>query len=63
MKITNAIDISGMPPREQKNSEQRTLSETTQSQSNELEHQDKISGSMAIADKVKNKKKKKSSLN
>lgn len=55
MKITNAIDISGMPPREPKNSEQQTLSETTQSQSSELEHQDKISVSMAIADKVKRK--------
>lgn len=51
MKITNAIDISGIPPRQQKNSEQHTLSETTQSA--ELERQDKISVSMAIADKVK----------
>lgn len=58
MKITNALDIAGMPPREQKNNEQQTLSETTQSQSSELEPQDKISISMAIADKVQKKKKK-----
>ncbi len=46
MRITNAADISGIPPREQKDSEQQTLS-------SELEEQEeKLNISMAIADKV-----------
>lgn len=51
MKITNALDIAGIPPRPQR--EQETLAPTTTTQAL-TEQQDNINFSMAIADKVSN---------